>query len=409
LLAKHLLASLLLCATAWGEPVERKVTFMIEPKNAEVLIPNHTGGFDRYRSQSEVWLKFPSAAFDLKIEAPGWKPQNIPVNANQFQDRWPVTGSLQLEPDSVMARLQVLPKWPILLLGLPAGFFWRRKLQPPAAEVVAPSPTGLPWELMPGAKIGQYQVLQRLGEGVSAVVYRVAAPDGELALKLLKPQSFRGTDVLPRFRREMKSLCRLRHPNIPFLDDFGEYMEMNYLAMELLSPRSLLDSLANGPLNSAETMVVLKQLCEALIFCHRQGILHRDIKPENVVWGQDGTIRLTDFGLARPHDATTLTIEGTLLGTPSYMAPELVQGQPANEQSDQYSLGCLAYHMLSGAPPFSGETALAVLMQHITTEAPALEGVDPKLEAWVRRTMAKSADERFASVAEALTALKGIG
>jgi len=248
-------------------------------------------------------------------------------------------------------------------------------------------------------------VLERLGEGVSAVVYRVASQDGDLALKLLKPQHFRDSEVLPRFRREMKALCRLRHASIPFLVDFGEHRGMNYLAMELLSSRSLQDSLKEGPLSPQQALPVIRQIAEALVVCHGQGILHRDIKPENVVWGKDGKVRLTDFGLARPHDASTLTVEGSLLGTPAYMAPEIAQGLPTSPQTDLYSLGCLAYHLCSGAPPFSGESPLAVLMQHLSAEPPPIADCPPGLQAWIDGCLKKTPQERFSSASQALQRL----
>jgi len=386
--------------------MEREVTFVVQPENAQVSIENHFGQTDIYPVQKKKWVKFPSAAFTLKISAPGWKSQEIPVNTNQFRDRWPVTGTWQLEPDSWQAHLWSLPRWPLLFLGVPALLFFRRKPLPVVVPNVVSQEPSLPWELAVGQKVGEHEVVQRLGEGVSAVVYRVKGGEGDLALKLLKPQHFRQGDVLPRFRREMKALCRLRHAHIPYLADFGEYQGMNYLAMELLSPSSLLDTLEKGPMRPAEALVVLRHLTEALEFCHKQGILHRDIKPENVVWGRDGKVRLTDFGLARPHDASTLTVEGTLLGTPAYMAPELVQGEPTSAVTDIYSLGCLAYHMLAGRPPFEAESPLAVLMQHISNQPAELPSDCPdQLRAWVDRCMQKAPEDRFADMSVALREL----
>ncbi|MBS2040190.1 serine/threonine protein kinase [bacterium] len=390
-----------------AQELERRLTFLVEPASAEVLIANHTGGYDRYPVQTQRWVKFPSPAVNLVIEAPGWKSQTIPVNVNQFNDQWPTTGTLKLAPASWQARLASLPRWPwllILLVPLAARARVSRAVKPPPAQTSQPV-NQLPWELKVGEEFASYRVLERLGEGVSAVVYRVQSEDGELALKLMKPQHFRDAEVLPRFRREMTALTRLRHPSIPLLMDFGEARGMNYLVMELLAPRSLLDSLRSGPLPPDQAVPVLKQITEALVVCHGQGILHRDIKPENVVWGLDGKVRLTDFGLARPHDASTLTMEGSLLGTPAYMAPEIVQGYPTSPSSDLYSLGCLAHHVLSGRPPFEGESPLAVLMQHVNSEPPPLDQCPPQLQDWVRRCMAKTPEQRFASSAEALSHL----
>ena len=409
MLAQHLLIGLALASPCWGQAVERKVTFHVIPSSAEVLIANHTGGYDKYPAQKERWVKFPSPALNLEIQASGWKSEIVPINVNQFSGQWPASGTLQLKPESWQAHLQMLPRWPLLLLGIvPLAYRWRKNTPVIAQTQTTTTNSALPWELCIGEEFADYQVLERLGEGVSAVVYRVGSQDGDLALKLLKPQHFRDSDVLPRFRREMKALTRLRHSSIPYLMDFGEHRGMNYLAMELLSSRSLQDSLKDGPLPPREALPVIRQITEALVVCHGQGILHRDIKPENVVWGKDGKVRLTDFGLARPHDASTLTVEGSLLGTPAYMSPEIAQGFPTSELSDIYSLGCLAHHLCSGAPPFAGESPLAVLMQHLSAEPPPIAHCPPGLQAWIDGCLKKTPQERFASASEALQQLDQI-
>ena len=395
------LLALLLVGKGAAAP-ERQVTFEVIPAHAEVLIPNDHGKDDHYPVGKPIVVKFPGGAFDLKLEASGWKSERIPVLANQFEDRWPSRGSYQMQPVGLLARMSLWPRWPALLLLLLVPLGRRRRPSAVSTPVFAPGETTLPWELPVGATVGGYEIQERLGEGVTAVVYRVSSPEGPLALKLLKPDHFRHSEVMPRFRREMKSLHRLHHPGFPYLADFGEHQGMAYLVMELLGPESLSDSLKRGPMTEDQARPVLVQLCQALAFCHRQGILHRDIKPENVMWASDGGVRLSDFGLARPHDATTLTQEGALLGTPAYMAPEIVHGQPADAASDQYSLGCLGYHMLSGHPPYQGDNPLAVLMQHVSGQAEPLPG---SLGAWVARLMAVSKEDRFASMEDALEAL----
>jgi len=397
------LAVLLLTSLASGaRPPDRYVTFRVYPPEAKVLIQSGLNTVP-YRANRRELVSFPSNAFDLQFEAEGWEADPVPVNVNQFSDQWPPGGAtFSMRPVSLVARLSLLPRWPLLfLLLIPV---WRRRARqqavPPA--VVHPA-VSLPWELSAGDRLGPYEVLERLGEGVSAVVYRVRGSSEEAALKLLKPQALRDGDGAARFRREMKTLCRLRHPNIPYLEDFGEHRGMLYLVMELLPQGNLLQALHAGDWTRQRALQVLVQLGLALEFCHRHGVLHRDIKPENVVFGRDGQVRLTDFGLARPHDATTLTVEGSLLGTPAYMAPELVQGAQASEASDQYSLGCLAYQLLSGRTVFAGDTPLAILMQHVQAQPDPL--FDP-LWPWVERTLRKSPEERFPTTGEAVQALK---
>lgn len=244
-----------------------------------------------------------------------------------------------------------------------------------------------PWDVPLGDYIDGYKVQRRLGEGVSGVVYRVTSPGGEhLALKLLKINE----ELRPRWRREMVALLSLRHDNIPYLADFGEYRGMPYLCLELVEGRSLCQM--PGDLN------LLRQLVDVLRYAHSQGILHRDLKPGNVMVTPDGTVKLSDFGLARAQDSTTLTAEGTLIGTPSYTAPEIFSGAAASPASDLYSLGCLAFEMLTGQPPFRGESPLALAVQHLHQPAPALSALrpdlDPALVTALQRLLAKSPAER---------------
>ena len=257
---------------------------------------------------------------------------------------------------------------------------------------------GVPWDLPPGLSVDGYKVWEKLGEGASGVVYRVENQHGDaFALKLLKPQQIQSPEMLNRLRREMKTLQTLNHPNIPYLADLGEFRGMSYLVMELLGPTTLLDRLKSGPLAPAEAVKVLRQLADALAFCHKQGILHRDIKPENVMWGE-GRVRLSDFGLARQEGSQTLTQEGTIMGTPCYMAPEIVQGERTSPHTDQYSLGCLAYHLVAGSPPFMADNPMVVLMHHIEKKPPALHGLPQKLTEIILTMLSKRPEQRFRSL-----------
>jgi len=315
---------------------------------------------------------------------------------------WPQgTGALTLAP----LHKGIPPFW--VLLPLLAGLaLWRRKDKPPPPP--APTVVGLaPWELTPGTRVGNYLVKARLGEGVSAVVFQVSQeddPDVPLALKLLKPAESRDGAIQGRFRREMKALSRLRHANIPYLADYGEHQQLFYLVMEYLPGENLGKKISQGRLSLAEAHSVIGQLASALAVAHKQGVLHRDIKPENVVWGDDSRPRLTDFGLARSHDSTTLTVEGTLLGTPSYMAPELVTGGSSSPASDQYSLCCLAFELLCGRPPFEGESPLAIAVQHVHGQVPdpaeLAPGLPEKLKDCLLTGLQKEPQKRFANMEE---------
>lgn len=292
-----------------------------------------------------------------------------------------------------------LPAWTplalLLLLALLLALF-RRRTPPPAA--VAPAQTARPpWYLSPGMRIHHYEVLELLGEGGSGIVYKVRSPQGqELALKLLKLRSGEQAEDRARFRREMKVLRRINHPNLPFLADFGEFNGLDYLVMELLGQTTLKQKL---PLPARQTVEVMLQLASALGFCHKQDILHRDIKPENVIWSE-GRVRLSDFGLARHRDSTMVTQEGTVMGTPDSMAPEVIRGEPFTPLSDQYSLGCLGYHMLRGQPPFQGKSPIAVLMQHLEAPPPPLENIPEALHRVLFRMLEKDPTDRFPDMAE---------
>jgi tRNA A-37 threonylcarbamoyl transferase component Bud32 len=242
-------------------------------------------------------------------------------------------------------------------------------------------------------QVGSYTLGEALGEGMTSVVYRVHHQGQEVALKLLKSSEQRGAEVLPRFRREMKALSQLRHPHIPWLLDFGEHEGRLYLVMELLSSQTLEDRL---PVAWPQAVDWLLQLASAVQAAHQQGVLHRDIKPQNAVFGQDGRLKLSDFGLARDAQANTVTAEGAWLGTPLYMAPELFQGGRATPATDQYALGVLAYEMLSGKVPFQGDSPLAVAVQHMQSPPPDLpEGLPPELGKLVMRMLEKQPEQRF--------------
>ncbi|MBT9584334.1 serine/threonine protein kinase [bacterium] len=408
-----------LLSTVWlaaQEPPAKEVFFDIYPAHAVVRIPTDRAGWDNYPVGQKRLVTFPSKQFDMQIVAEGWKPLTIPLNQNQIGQRWPPVGTQYLEPDSFSAQLQLLPRWPLLVLLMIPLAVRRTRTAPapaptPATAVEPPKSAKLPWELGPGCRVDGYIVQERLGEGASGVVYRVLERDSnvDFALKLLKPQSNNFADSLPRFRREMKVLCQLKHPNIPYLADVGEFAGMSYLVMELLGPITLEDKLRPGPFPPERAKDVLCQLTRALAFCHLKGILHRDIKPENVIWGDNGQrVRLTDFGLARHNQASTLTQEGSIMGTPCYMAPEIVQGLGASEASDQYSLGCLAYQMVTGAPPFTAENPMVVLMNHIDKAPAPLTQVSPGFAHAILKMLCKKPEERFPSMAQLLERLEKI-
>ena len=397
----------------WAQPGPgRWVTFDVYPPDAIV----YAGYKEKpFLANTRVWVDL-EGNFDLVIRAPGWVEYREGTNSQLLQDHWPKDGPKRLKPASLKAYLMMMPRWPLLfLVVIPLTLWWarRRIRQRPGPTVLPAGATtavaGMPWDLPPGVQVGSYKVWDKLGEGTSGVVYRVENDSNEeFALKLLKPQQIQSPEMLERFRREMRTLRNLNHPNIPYLADLGEFNGMSYLVMELLGPETLQDRLRKGPLAPAEAVKVLRQLADALYFCHKQGILHRDIKPENVIWG-DGRVRLSDFGLARHSDSATLTQEGTIMGTPCYMAPEIVQGEGTSTQSDQYSLGCVAYHLVAGVPPFQAENPMVVLMHHIEKNPPPLTQVPQPLTEIIFTMLRKRPEHRFRSLDVLIQKLDKLG
>ena len=252
----------------------------------------------------------------------------------------------------------------------------------------------------------RYAFERELGRGGMATVYlaRDLRHDRWVALKVLHPDLAAAVGQ-ERFLREIRLAARLNHPHIVPLFDSGEAAGLLYYAMPYIqgeSLRTLLDRA--GPLGLADTTALVRAIAGALDYAHRQDLVHRDIKPENVLL-HEGEAMVTDFGIAKPLQVDaedTLTQTGLILGTPGYMSPEQACGrEQLDGRSDVYSLGCLAYEMLTGRRPFYGSNALAILAQHITVPAPLLRAVRPDVpvavEQALTRALAKAPAERFAT------------
>ncbi|MGV9601333.1 protein kinase domain-containing protein [Streptosporangium sandarakinum] len=223
---------------------------------------------------------------------------------------------------------------------------------------------------------GRYELLEPLGRGGMGVVYR--ARDQELerivAVKVLPAQMLRDEDFRARFRREARAAAGLSHPNIAAVYDIGEDTDggepVPYLVMELVEGGTLADLLRRTPPTPAEAGQIVAAVLEALEHSHERKIVHRDIKPANIMVHRAGDrvrVKVMDFGIAKlmSQTATRLTATGMRIGTPSYMSPEQADGRPADARSDLYSVGCVLYEMLTGRPPFTGDSPAVVLFQHL--------------------------------------------
>jgi len=215
---------------------------------------------------------------------------------------------------------------------------------------------------------GRYRLDLELGRGGMGVVYRATdrVLDREVALKELPVQLTTDPDRLQRFRQEARTLARLSHPNIIQIYDLFEDQDRLWIAMEYVDGGDLATMIeSRGRLAGHEAARLAWQIAEAMQMAHERDIVHRDIKPMNVLLTANGTPKLADFGLARLVSSGSHTVAGTILGSPDYMSPEQAAGRVADSRSDIYALGITLYEMLTGTPPFEGDTP-AILAQHIT-------------------------------------------
>jgi len=264
-----------------------------------------------------------------------------------------------------------------------------------------------------GQRVGEYQVEFLLGTGGMADVYYAMdlQLDRPVALKILRPKLAADETYLQRFQQEAKAAAALVHPNIVQIYSVGQEGNLRYIAQEFVPGTNLRHYLnlesAQGQLDRqlpiSETLSILLQTLAALSKSASLGIVHRDIKPENIMLTREGDVKVADFGLARlPFtENPRLTDAGITLGTPMYMSPEQIQGEPIDIRSDLYSLGVTLFHILYGQPPFRGDTPLALAMQHVQGRLPDMNGlrefVPKSLVHLVRRLLSKSPDERFES------------
>jgi len=253
----------------------------------------------------------------------------------------------------------------------------------------------------------RYEIKRGIARGGMAQVYlaRDQLLDRQVAIKVLFPEFARDPSVVERFRREAQAAANLSHPNIVGIYDWGQERGTYFIVMEFIEGRSLRDLIhADGPLPPAQAAEIGAEIAEALAFAHRSGVVHRDIKPGNVLLTETGRVKVTDFGIARATQADTkeaLTQTGAVMGTATYFSPEQAQGLPVDGRSDVYSLGVVLYEMLSGEPPFSGDTPVAVAYKHVREEPPMLSEQMPTvphdLERIVLSAMSKDLDTRYQS------------
>ena len=255
-------------------------------------------------------------------------------------------------------------------------------------------------------KIGRYEVVAELGQGGMATVFRGRDPrfGREVAIKVLPPQYVDVEQFRARFEREARTIAALEHPAIVPVYDFGEEAGQPYLVMRLMTGGSLADKLKSGPLRPDQIARILERISSALDEAHKRGIVHRDLKPGNILFDQYGAAYLSDFGIVRLTESdSTLTGQHTI-GTPGYMSPEQIQGEPIDGRTDIYALGIMVFQMLTGELPYSATTPAMVMVKHLTEPVPDVRRLNPELppamSEVLSQTMAKDRNNRPATAGE---------
>lgn len=262
---------------------------------------------------------------------------------------------------------------------------------------------------------GRYELIQRIGDGGMAVVYK--AKDHLLgryvAVKILRPEFIRDVQFVESFRKESQAAAGLQHPNIISVYDVGREGDIHFIVMELVEGKSLSEIIEQqAPMDWRQVVQISKQVAQALSVAHDHHIIHRDIKPHNIMITPDGTAKLGDFGIAKAVSDSTLTESDRVMGSVHYFSPEQARGAYVDERSDIYSLGIIMFEMLTGRVPFDGDNPVQVALMHINRDVPApstlVSGVPPALDKIVLKATDRFQSNRYKSAKELLSDMSSI-
>ncbi len=266
-----------------------------------------------------------------------------------------------------------------------------------------------------GKHFGGYEILERIGKGGMATVYRSrqVSMNRIVALKILPRHFLQDDAYLQRFEREVKIISQLEHRNIIPVYDYGEEKEQPFIVMRYMPAGSVSDLLGRGPLTIEATQKIIEQIAPALDYAHTKNVLHRDLKPSNILMDDDGGAYITDFGIARivgtGSQGNTITTQG-VIGTPSYMSPEQAQGKDMDGRSDIYALGVMIFEMTTGRRPFENETPYGVAVMQVTAAPPAPRSINPNLsgamEQVILKSLKKNPSNRYQAAVQLAEALK---
>src|SRR5258706_9347777 len=265
-------------------------------------------------------------------------------------------------------------------------------------------------------RIGRYKIVRELGRGAMGTVYHAIDPNicRPVAIKTIQLSGVRTPEEQERLRerlfREARSAGILSHPGIVTIYDVEQQGDLAYIAMEYVDGPTLDQLLSEQAVTAEKMFSVLGQSAVALDYAHQKGIVHRDIKPANIMIASDGTAKITDFGIAKITASDQFTMTGSIVGTPHYMSPEQVQGRAFDGRSDQFSLGVIAYEMLTGEKPYTGEHLTTVVYKIVAEEPVLPHRLNPSLggaiESVIRKGLSKRADARFRNCQELMEALE---
>ncbi len=262
---------------------------------------------------------------------------------------------------------------------------------------------------------GRYRLEARIGSGGMSTVYRALDEtlQRQVAIKLMNREVAADSDQLERFRREARAVAQLSHPHVVGVIDAGEDEGRPYIVFEYIEGETLKERIRRqGQLPVTEAVAYAIEIARALGAAHARHIVHRDVKPQNVLIDEEGSAKVTDFGIARTLDEEGLTADGRVIGTTDYVAPEQALGQHVTGQSDLYSLGIVLYEMLTGEVPYKGDSQVAVAMKHVREDLPDIQFKRPEvsasLAAVIDRATAKRPEDRYADDAELIADLEDV-
>jgi len=261
---------------------------------------------------------------------------------------------------------------------------------------------------MIGRTLGQYEIVELVGQGGMATVYKgyQKSLDRHVAIKVLPPHPAMNDQFIQRFELEAKTVGRLQHPHILPLFDYGTQDDILYLVMGLVEGGSLSDVIDMGAITMRRVEKILREIASAMDYAHRQGVIHRDIKPGNILIDAEGHALLTDFGIVKmTQQGQSADLTGTgIVGTPAYMAPEQAQGLELDERADIYALGTVVFEMLTGQQPYLADTVMQVLVKQIHDPVPSLLSVNPDMPEAIddvmQKVLAKDPNDRYSSAAD---------